>query len=80
MHGARSPAHDGPTEQQIDSARQELESLMSAQEREKLHAVSEDDTSPGVGPQPSSADGGPVSARTIRRWREELLRKYGDRI
>jgi hypothetical protein len=80
LHGAAPPTRDGPTEQQIENARKEVESIMTAAEREKLHAVSGQDSSPSGDPDTSASPAKRVSTRTIRRWRDELLRHYGDSI
>ena len=74
------PVRDGPTDEQIESARRELESIMTASEREKLHAVAGQYAPDAEGPEPSSPTAKRVSDRTIRRSREQLLRDYGDRI
>lgn len=58
-----------PTEEQTRFAVREIESLMSDKDRARFAQLMETDS--------TAMDVGGRSARTNRRWREELLRKYG---
>ncbi len=80
---AGSPARDGPTERQIESARRELESAMPMADWRKLQLISDNpfsSTGPPGHSKASCAESRAMAKRTIRQWRLELIRKYGDRI
>ncbi|MEW4566225.1 hypothetical protein AB1L88_00010 [Tautonia sp. JC769] len=77
LRGCPAPEREGPVEARVALAIHELNTLLSDEDRARLRCVREHldaadvtDRSPGV----------PRSTRTYRRWREELYRRYGDRI
>jgi hypothetical protein len=70
---------DGPTEQQVRSARSELESIMSERDRVKMKKVEAFLNQQG-GTGPSWPAIPPISLRTARHWRRELYNHYGRQV
>ncbi len=76
LHHLAPPMRDGPSEQEIEIARRDLESMMPAVDRDKLRQIAQASGAPWDYSLASSA----IPQRTLRRWRLELFREYGDRI
>jgi DNA-directed RNA polymerase specialized sigma24 family protein len=77
--GAPLPDRTGPTEQQIELTMRELESLMSDKDRSRLARLLCIESLPEA----NDSEVDPLntrSGRTIRRWQEELYRRYGRRV
>jgi hypothetical protein len=70
LAGLAPSDRSGPTESQIITARRRIQSAMSDEEQHQLQAVS------GLDESFRSVDVPSVCDRTIRRWRNELVRKY----
>jgi DNA-directed RNA polymerase specialized sigma24 family protein len=71
------PDRGGPTAHQIQTAMQELTSLMSAADRAKVLQLLDKNVPADVSSESNDAR---KSKRTERRWREELYRKYARRF
>jgi DNA-directed RNA polymerase specialized sigma24 family protein len=77
---ASPPDRSGPTARQIRSAMQELTSLMSDDDRAKVLQLLGDTALVDEFMQAETSDPSRRSRRTLRRWREELYRKYARRV
>jgi hypothetical protein len=64
----------GPTEEEIMGLRRELESMLPAGDRRKLHALWAAEAHQADASEPTHSE------RTLRRWRQELHAKYGPRL
>jgi len=80
LHHLAPPMRDGPSEQEIEIARRDLESMMPAADRDKLRQIAQDTGALAGGSDGYSLANSAIPERTLRRWRLELFRKYGDRI
>jgi hypothetical protein len=74
------PTRDGPTEKQIEDVRRELESIMSLADRKTLQLLWQEPDLDYENSNVFSLPAGKISQRTVRRWRSELFREYGNRI
>jgi hypothetical protein len=69
LGASAGPRRAGPTERQMAAVRQELEAAMTRRDRLRLEALS---APSGAAREPARTD------RTVRMWRSDLLRKYGE--
>src|SRR5262245_3059969 len=74
------PDRTGPSARQIQSALQELTSLMSEDDLAKVRHLLGDNTLLNLTGPTDASDSSPKSGRTQRRWRKELYRKYARRV
>jgi hypothetical protein len=80
IQAADQPHRDGPTAEQIGNRYRELESRMSDRDSRKLRCVSPYSAGEQASGSKPNAGRTAIGERRVRKWRSELLRKYGDGV